>query len=235
MGSEPLFEQPNDEIPPVASFPPGFHQILLSLGINDQAARFIHDAKTTTLIRIFSGYEGTTDAELFFSNAHCHSIIEYLDHMSSHFMITDTRSPAQQHLLLQECLCLGILAYRMMMLRSIPPDPCFSFDAGNRLKASLMKTQLQPHWEGQFELLFWISFQGPHTAAPGPLREFYVLMLSGIRIHLRLRSWGQTKYILKKFLWIERCEMLGNVLWSEVESFGVGSTSGPLGPFNNLS
>jgi hypothetical protein len=219
-GSEPLFGQPESgmEIPPAISLPPGFHQILQSSEINDHVARFIGDAQRTTLIKIFSGYEGVTDAELLFSDAHCTSVAQHINRMSSQFTITDNSVAVPLLLLIEECLCHGLLAYRMMMLRSIPPDPFLCFDVGNRLKAALMRTELLVHWRGHFELLLWIAFMGAHTTTQGPLRDWYALLLRGINSHLGSKSWEQIKSILKKFLWIERCEILGCALWFEVES-----------------
>lgn len=181
-------------------------------------ARFIDDAKITTLIKIFSGYEGMTGAELLFSDAHCNSVAQHIDRISSQFMITDHSVAVPPLLLVEECLCHGLLAYRMMMLRSIPPDPRLCFDVGNRLKAALMRTELLVHWLGHFELLLWIAFMGAHTTTQGPLRDWYALLLSGINSHLGSKSWEQIKSILKKFLWIECCEILGSALWFEVES-----------------
>ncbi len=219
-GSEPLFRQPRSriEIPPAASLPPGFHQILESPEINYHVAKFIGDAKTTTLIKIFSGYKGTTGAELQFSDNHCTSVAQHINQMSSQFMITDNSVAVPPLLLVEECLCHGLLAYRMMMLRSIPPDPYLCFDEGNRLKAALKRTQLLVHWRGHFELLLWIAFMGAHTTTQGPLRDWYALLLTGINSHLGSKSWEQIKSILKKFLWIERCEILGSALWLEVET-----------------
>jgi hypothetical protein len=84
-------------------------------------ARFIGDAQRTKVIKIFSGYEGVTGAELLFSDTHCTSIAQHIDRMSSKFMITDNSVAVPLLFLVEECLCYGLLAYRMMMLRSIPP------------------------------------------------------------------------------------------------------------------
>lgn len=218
-GSEPLFGEAGSrfEIPPVTSLPPGFHQILLSSEANDDVAKFIGDAKTTTLMKIFSGFEGMTGAELLFSDAHCTSVAQHIDRISSQFMITDNSIAVPPLLLVEECLCRGLLAYRMMMLRSLPPDPRLCFDVGNQLKAALMRSELLVHWRGHFELLLWIAFMGANTTTQGPLRDWYALLLSGINRHLGSKSWDQIKSILKKFLWIGRCEMLGSALWFEVE------------------
>lgn len=111
-----------------------------------------------------------------------------------------------------------------MMLRSIPPDPPLCFDVGKRLKAALMRTELLVHWRGHFELLLWIAFIGAHTTTQGSLRDWFALLLSGINSNLGSKSWEQIKSILKKFLWIGRCEILGSALWFEVEIFAANDS-----------
>jgi hypothetical protein len=59
---------------------------------------------------------------------------------------------------------------------------------------------------------------GAHSTTQSPLRDWYALLLGGINSHLGLKSWEQIKSILKKFLRIERCEILGCALWFEAEN-----------------
>ncbi|PMD28924.1 hypothetical protein L207DRAFT_521321 [Hyaloscypha variabilis F] len=226
-GSRPLFTLPENlsERPPATALPPGFHKIVQSSGINRQITGFITDAQTTSLIKMYFGYEGTTDAELRFSDTHCNFVSQHIDQISSQYMITSEAVEVPPLLLVEECLSYGLLAYRMVMLRPIPPDPYFTLDVGNRLKTALMRTEFLLHWQGQFDLLLWIAFMGASTTTKGPLRDWYVFLLSGINGHLGTKSWGEINGILEKFLWIGRCQSLGRVLWFEVEGL---STDLPL-------
>jgi hypothetical protein len=197
--------------------PPGFHEILQSAGINRQMAEFIADAQTTSLVKMYFGYEGTTDAELRFSDTHCNLVSKHIDQISSQSMITSKVIEAAPLLLVEECLSYGLLAYRMVMLRPISPDPYFTLDVGNRLKTTLARTEFLVHWQDRLDLLLWIAFMGASTTTKGPLRDWYVFLLSGINGHLGTKSWAEISRILQKFLWLGRCESLGMVLWFEVE------------------
>lgn len=219
-GSEPLFVLPESllESDQIASLPSGFRSILQTLGMNTQVVGFVAEAKATALIKTFSGFEGTTDAELRWSDTCCSSVAQYVDEISFHHKITGPGIGINPIILVEESLCYGLSAYRMMMLRSIPPDPCTCTDIGIRLKDVLMQTDILIHWREQLELLLWISFMGAHTISQGPMRVWYILLLNGINDHLGTKSWDEIKTILKTFLWIGRCEILGTVLWIEVES-----------------
>jgi hypothetical protein len=226
-GSRPLrtLSENLSERRPSTGLPPGFHEILQSAGINRQMAGFIADAQTTSLIKMYFAYEGTTDAELRFSDTHCDLISQHIDQISSQYMITSEAIEAAPLLLVEECLSYGLLAYRMVMLRPTPPDPYFTLEVGNRLKTTLVRTEFLVHWRDQLDLLLWITFMGASTTTEGPLREWYVLLLSGINGHLGTKSWAEISRILEKFLWLGRCESLGMVLWFEVEGL---STDQPL-------
>jgi hypothetical protein len=219
-GSEPIFVLPENllEPPSIESLPSGFRNILQTPGISTQVVAFVAEAKTTAQIKSFSGYEGTTEAELRWSDTCCSSVAQYVDEISSHQSITDPGTGPNEILLLEESLCHGLSAYRMMMLRSVPPDICTCTDIAIRLKEVLMRTDILVHWQEHLELLLWISFMGTHTIPQGPLRVWYILLLNGINDHLGTKSWEEIKTILKSFLWIGRCEVLGTALWVEVES-----------------
>jgi hypothetical protein len=180
-------------------------------------AEFIADAQTTSLVKMYFGYEGTTDAELRFSDTHCNLVTQHIDQISSQSMITSKVIEAAPLLLVEECLSYGLLAYRMVMLRPISPDHYFTLDAGNRLKTTLARTEFLVHWQDRLDLLLWIAFMGASTTTKGPLRDWYVFLLSGINGHLGTKTWAEISLILQKFLWIGRCERLGMDLWFEVE------------------
>ncbi|KAF4637994.1 hypothetical protein G7Y89_g74 [Cudoniella acicularis] len=218
-GSEPLFGQRDSR----EIIPPGFDQILQCSEINHHVSRFISDAKITTMIKTFSGYEGMTDAELLSSDTHCNFIAQHINRISSQSMITNNIAVVTPHLRVEECLCYGLMTYHIMMLRSIPPHPSLCLDIGNQLKSALLQTELQVHWQGHSELLLWISFAGAHTTTQGPLRDWYVLLLSSINSRLGAKSWEQIKPILMKFLWIERYEIPGSALWLEMEHLSVNN------------
>lgn len=217
MGTRPLFTAPVSDIPTVTSFPSGFHNILQSFDNSRQIARFIIDANTTSLIKNFCGLGVTTNAELHFSDTRCNSIYQHIDGISSPYIIASNAIEVAP-LLIEQCLGYGLLAYHMVMLRSIPPESYISLDVGKRLKTTLMRTELPVHWQGHFDLLLWIAFMGACTTTEGPLREWYVFLLSGVNDQLRTKSWKDIKITLKKFLWVERCEIPGNTLWLEVEN-----------------
>ena len=79
--------------------------------------------KTTTLVKMFSGYEETTNAELLFSDVHSASVAQHIDQISSQLVVADNSAALSLLLLIEECICYDLLAYRMVMLRSIPPHP----------------------------------------------------------------------------------------------------------------
>jgi hypothetical protein len=148
-------------------------------------------------------------------------------------MITDNTIvavlPHPPFQLLEECLCHGLLAYHMMMLRSIPPAPRLYFEVGNWLKSTLLQTELRLHWRAHTELRLWISFMGAHTITHGSLRDWFVLLLRGISLQLSWKLWEQIKNILKRFMWDERCGAPGRALWFEVEET-LGHDALPLQP-----
>lgn len=191
IGSEPLFVLPENllEPPPVSSLPPGFHNILQTPGINTQLLGFVAKAKATALIKTFSGYEGTTEVELRWSDTCCSSIAQHVEEIASLHRIIGPSDEINPKILVEEALCYGPSAYQIMMLRSIPPDPYTRTDIGIRLKGVLMRTDVLIHWWGHLELLLWISFMGAHTVAQGPLRVWYVFLLNGINDHLGTKTW----------------------------------------------
>jgi hypothetical protein len=219
-GSDPLFVLPENllEPPPMSSLPSGFRSVLQTPGINAQIIGFVAEAKVTALIKTFSGYEGTTDAELRESDTFCRSVAQYVDQISSHHRMTGPERGMNEIILVEESLCYGLSACRMMMLRSIPPDSLTCTDIATRLKDVLVQTDILIHWREHLELLLWIAFMGAHTVSQGPLRVWYIILLNGINDHLGTKSWEEIKKILKSFLWIGRCEVLGTALWIEVES-----------------
>lgn len=225
MGSRPLFTflESLSEITTVTALPPGYRHILRSPDISHQISRFIIDANTTSLIKSFCGFEVTTDAELNFSDTCCNSISQHIDQISSPYMITPEAIEVAPTLLVEKCLSYGLLAYHMVMLRSIPHEPYLSSDVGKQLKTTLMRMDPLVHWQDHLDLLLWIAFMGACSATNGPLRDWYMFLLSGVNGQLGTKSWKDIKIILEKFLWARRCESLGNVLWLEVENLSVGS------------
>lgn len=225
MGSRPLFTflESLSEITTVTALPPGFRNILQSPDISQQIATFVTDANTTSLIKSFCGFEVTTGAELHFSDTCCNSISQHIDQISSPYMITSEAIEVAPTLLVEKCLSYGLLVYYMVMLRSIPPEPYLSSDVGKQLKTTLMRMDLLVHWQGHLDLLLWIAFMGACSATKGPLRDWYMFLLSGVNCQLGTKSWKDIKTILEKFLWARRCDSLGNALWLEVEALSVGS------------
>jgi hypothetical protein len=220
MGSRPLltFLESLSEITTVTALPPGFCNILQSPDISHQISRFIIDANSTSLIKSFCGFEVTTDAELHFSDTCCNSVSQHIDQISSPYTITREAIEIAPTLLVERCLSYGLLAYHMVMLRSIPPEPYLSSDVGKQLKTTLMRMDPLVHWQGHLDLLLWIAFMGACSATKGPLQDWYMFLLSGVNGQLGTKSWKDIKIILEKFLWARRCESLRNVLWLEVET-----------------
>lgn len=200
------------------AFPPGFQKIAHLPHISHQVAAFIADANTVSLIKKFSGFRVTTDAELRFSDARCNSISQHIHQMSSRHSIISISSNRALTLLLERCLCHGLLAYYMMMLRSISPRSHLSLDIGKQLKTTLMQTELAVYWQRDLDLLLWISFMGALTVTEDPLRDWYLCLLTKIRDRLGAKPWPSVKLILEEFLWAEPGEKLGNAIWSEIEA-----------------
>lgn len=218
-GSEPLFALPENllEPPPIDSLPSGFHDILQTPDIDTQLVNFVAEAKSTARMKAFAGYEGTTEAELQWSDACSRLITQHIEEMSTQHKVMGHNVDISPIMLIKESLCYGLSAYRMMMLRSIPPDLSACIDVGTRLKDVLTRTDILYHWRGHLKLLLWISFMGAHTVSQGPLRDWYKYLLNGINVHLGSKTWAGIKAILKTFLWIGRCEVFGTALWIEVE------------------
>lgn len=225
MGLRPLFTFPENssEIQTGTALPPGFRKAIQSSYISHQVAKFFIDANTTSLIKSFCGFGMTTDAELRFSDTRSNSVFQHIDQISSQYIISSEAIKVAPTLLVEQCLSYGLLAYHMVMLRSISPEPLLSLDVGRRLKTALMQTELAVHWQRHLDLLLWIAFMGACTTTKDPLRDWYIFLLGGVNSQLGMKPWKDIKIILAQFLWAEPGENLGNTLWLEVETLSAGS------------
>jgi len=229
-GSSPLFNEPEDlpKTKPPVRIPPGFQTITQSPHASNELTAILSDASSATLIKMFTGYTGTTPAELAFTDTQCHEIERHITQLSPPSFSSSSSTTSQESRLndattpsaIETCVCYGIWTYRALMLRSIPPDTSTCTTLGEDLRAALLRTQGQLHWRGRerLDLLRWIIFMGAHTVSAGQLRQWYVALLRGVSVHRgNVMSWDEARGTLSKFLWIERCEMLGKDLWDEVE------------------
>ena len=176
-------------------------------------------ASSVSLIKAFTRFEGTTPAELEFVDRLCQSIDQHLAQLSCQEPNIDweAHDPA-----LEECVCLGVWAYTVRILRSVPPAPPGCSYVGHRLMAALTQSEILRKWQDHLHLLLWITFMGACTAVDGPmpLRNWYLFELKSVSTLLGTVSWGEVKPILKNFLWLDRCEDFGKLLWSEIDNFG---------------
>jgi hypothetical protein len=66
-------------------------------------------------------------------------------------------------------------------------------------------------------LLLWVLFVGAHAILEGPVRHWFLQFLRDLSLTMGKASWKEVREILKVFLWNDRCETYGRLLWSEVE------------------
>ena len=216
-GSPPFFHhvEGTPEIRPAISIPSGFRNIVGASFVSPYLSELLFAANCDTQVKAFSGYEGTTLAELAFSDMQCSLVQHHID-------LLGTRSarsiPGTDTQAFEECVCLGVWAFRIRMLRSVPPDPSTCSNVGYKLKTALMASVGLIEWHDHLALLLWITFVGAHTTPRGALRHWYVLLLKAISAIMCAESWESSRRILRNFLWIERCECFGEHVWLEVDN-----------------
>jgi hypothetical protein len=191
-GSEPFFYhiEGTPEIKPAIAIPSGFRSILGTSFVSPRLTEVLIAANCDTQVKAFSGYEGTTAAELAFADKQCYLIQQHMDQRSSQSATSSLATDAPKF---EQCVCLGIWAYRIRMIRSVPPDFYTCSYVGYRLKAALMISKGLDGWQNHMALLLWLAFVGAHSTLEEPLRQWYVLLLKTVSVVLSVSSWEDAK------------------------------------------
>lgn len=177
------------------------------------------DASATSLLKVFSRYEGTTPSEVAYNDNQCYLIGQHMEQLALQKQTALGCGVHNQMQNIEECLCLGIWVYRIKMLRSIPPKQSQIRLLVINLQTALLKTTINNDWNYYDELLLWIAFMGGSAFSEGLTREWYVKLLKAASFRLELSSWEATRGVLQRFLWISRCESFCRALWTEVENY----------------
>ncbi len=141
-----------------------------------------------------------------------------MEHIASQNPTFDTFDEQNHMRKIEECLCLGIWVYRVIMLRSVPPEQSQCISLASNLQAALLKTDINIEWRDHYELLLWITFMGANAMSDGLLRRWYAELLKLASTHLGIFSWEDSREVLRNFLWVSRCESLGRAVWTDVEN-----------------
>ena len=166
----------------------GFRSILSTSVSNPKLCEIIYVTKSSNLVKLFGGFEGSSPAELAFFDRQC-AIIE--EHLASVDMQSRIEAATSFTPRFEECICLTLWLYNSWMLRSRPHPPAIYSQRTVLLRGAL--ADAPRGWDDQIPLLLWISCVGIHASLDEAHRQWFLSLIRILCVHLELHHPGPAR------------------------------------------